>query len=490
MKMLSNNKLFLLTTVFCYFVVEGVGVAQPPAKKPATAPVAQAAPAAATPAAAPLTSDREIYIDAGRAGVRKLRFAIPSFSFTANPAGGAKVSPSDKDQYAQRLGELLAFTGYVEVMSPTGFVAKNDPASRPPKFDEWTAINSEMLIFSKLEADLKGKLTAEFSLYDVRKQKRLLGKSYSGIDKKEIDIIIRRFADLCVEALTGQLGIFSTKLAFVGSRVEGQPRQLFISNFDGSGLQQITDNNAITMSPSWSADGTKLAYTSFKDGRANIYVYNLLTKRTTQLTHGPGNNSGANWFPDGSHIVFSGSVKGMTSIFTMNATNGSDRKQIISSASGVDVEPAYSPDGSKLAFASGRFHRPHLFVRDLTTGLDTRITFAGWYNSSPAWRPDGKKLAFAGYDKEIDRYDIFIVNPDGRQMERLTLEQGDNEKPAWSADGRFIIWQSNRTGVRGRKGTHKIHVMTGDGAEQRALNIPLVDAAMPSWGPRINELGN
>lgn len=445
-------------------------------------------PPSSTPAGA--LSDREIYIDPGRAGSRKLRLAIPTFSFVPKAGNDVKISPSDLETYTQRLGDLLSFTGYVENMPRAGFVAKQNPALRDVKFEEWTSINTEMLILVKISGDDKESLNFEMSLFDIKKRNRLVGKAFSRIHKQEVDVILRRFADLCVEALTGQLGIFSSKIAFVGTRAAGLPRQIFIANFDGTDLQEITNNKSINMSPAWSADGTKLSYTSFKDGRANIYVYNLITKRTTRLTNGPGNNSGSNWSPNGKTIVFSGSVGGMTSIYTMDADTGANRKLFISSASGVEVEPAYSPDGNLLAFVSGRFHRPHIFVRDLATGQDTRITFAGWYNSSPSWRPDGKKLAFAGYDKEIDRYDIFLVNPDGRQLERLTLDQGDNEKPTWSPDGRFILWQSNRTGVRGSKGTHKLFVMTGDGANQHPLAIPLADVLMPSWGPRINELGN
>ncbi len=127
----------------------------------------------------------------------------------------------------------------------------------------------------------------------------------------------------------------------------------------------------------------------------------------------------------------------------------------------------------------------------MSTGKDTRITTAGWYNSSPAWRPDGLKLAFAGYDREIDRYDIFLVNPDGTRIERLTLDQGDNEKPAWSPDGRYLLFQSNRApSGRGKARGYKLYVMNKDGGGQTALNIPLHDITMPAWGPRRNLLGD
>ena len=447
-------------------------------------------PAPSAPAAAPAgdtTVDREIYIDVGRAGARKLRLAIPAFG----AAAGTATPAADRDSSAARLTDILNFTSAFEFIPASGFTAKPDSASRSLNYDEWTPINTEVVIFGKYAAGSSAqKSNLELRLYDIKKKKLLVGKQYANLDKKDQDAVLRRFADLCIQALTGELGIFTTKIAFVGAKKIGESRQVYMANFDGSGLQQITDNGSINMSPSWSPDGTKLTFTSFKDGKAEIYAYNLLTKRTGRLTNSPGNNSGSNWSPDGKTIAFAGSVNGNTAVYTMNSLDGSGRKQFVS-GSGLEVEPAFSPEGSKLAFVSGRFGNPHLFVRDLSSGSDTRITFAGWYNSSPSWRPDGRKLAFAGYDREIDRYDVFIVNPDGRQMERLTLDQGDNEKPSWSADGRFIVYQSNRApSGRGKVKPYKLFVMNRDGAEQRVLKIPLADVSMPAWSPRLNELAD
>jgi TolB protein len=429
-------------------------------------------------------NEREIYIDVGRAAARKLKMAIPYFDVSAAVKKG--TSSSDGQTWAERLTEIFAFTESFEFVANAGFIAK-DPSAKPIKFEDWEGIQTEAVILSKVEPGTKaGTLSLQLRLYDVKKRKQLVGKGYANIEKSRIDEYLRRFADLCMEAFTGELGIFSTKIAFVASKAAGETKQLYLSNFDGSDLQQITTNGSINMSPSWSPDGSKLTFTSFKDGKAEIYVYNLFTKKTLRLTRSTGNNSGANWSPDGKTIAFSGSQTGKTSIFTMASGDGSQRKEFIT-GSGLEVEPAFSPEGNKIAFASGRFGNPHLFVRDLDSKTDTRITFAGWYNSSPSWRPDAKKLAFAGYDREIDRYDVFIVNPDGRQMERLTLDQGDNEKPSWSPDGRFLCFQSNRLDKgRGKQRNYRLYVMNRDGGAQRPLKVNLFDISMPSWSPRLN----
>jgi TolB protein len=443
--------------------------------------------AATTPVSDPSVqvNGSELFIDIGRAGARKFKLAVPMFGVDS----GAAVSDVDRDAASEKMSDILSFVDAFEFVPAANFLAKGPVASRPIQYDDWTPLQIEGVIFGKfVPSSAGGKFSLEMRFFDVKGRKQLHGVRFSDFEITDLDRVLRRFADKCIEKLTGEKGIFSTRVAFAASRKAGEPRQIFISYPDGTGLRQITANGSINMSPSWSPDGTKLTYTSFLDGKADIFIFNLLTQKTTKLTAGFGNNSGANWHPDGRRIAFSGSHSGLTSIFTVNSLDGGDRKSFIS-GSGLEVEPAFSPDGSKVAFVSGRFGNPHLFIRDLRADNDTRITFAGWYNSSPVWRRDGRKLAFAGYDRDIDRYDIFIVNPDGRQMERLTLDQGDNEKPAWSPDGRFIVFQSNRMPKgRGKARNYKLYVMNRDGANVRPLALSLHDAVMPTWSPYLESV--
>jgi dipeptidyl aminopeptidase/acylaminoacyl peptidase len=158
---------------------------------------------------------------------------------------------------------------------------------------------------------------------------------------------------------------------------------------------------------------------------------------------------------------------------------------------------AFSPNGKWLAFVSGRFGNPHIFRAELDWNKertsvkvagDKRLTYAGWYNATPAWSPDSEKIAFGGYDKDIDRWDLFMMNPDGTKLERLTLQTGDSESPSWSPNGQLIVFQSNRIGIRNVKGpSPALYIMNRDGSGQRKLQTGLYEAQTPKWSPVLSD---
>lgn len=431
---------------------------------------------------------------------RKLNVAIPEF--LVEPSAGSATRSLARESAAE-LVKLLNFSSlfsvrsndvYGDVLRAGGVVKWQMGQQNLDGVDvpQWRAVGIESLTLGEIE-ESRGSWTFTLRTIDIGRGEVLLGKRFSNVPKAQVTAVMRRYADLILKAYTGKSGIFSSRLVFVGRRAKGAPKQIFISDFDGSNLLQITNENSPHISPSWSRDGRYVTYTSFQDGPAEIFMYDTRTGKRTKMTKGPGLSSGSNWAPSDRLIAFTGAHKGNSEIFIMSPDNRQRRALI--TGDGLDVDPTFSPDGKWMAFVSGRFGNPHIFRASLewsgdqvkVTG-DKRLTYAGWWNATPAWSPESDKLVFAGFDKDINRFDLFMMDPDGTKLERLTLRAGDNERPSWSPNGQLIVFQSSR-GKRSQdiKGPGHLFIMNRDGSGQRMLDIGLYEAQQPSWGPQSDE---
>ncbi len=422
-------------------------------------------------------------IDVGAPGVKKIRIAIPSF---VSSDKSIALSKQDLNIFTTRMNNILAFTNWFDFITQDAFLSPANVAISPFQASQWKTLKAEYVLFGKFTPTKNpGRFNLELRLYDVKSENQIVGKLYTNLNIKSSDIALRRFGDVTIGALTGTNGPFMSQIVFVGKKQTNGNGQIYIADFDGGNVKQITFNNAVNLSPTWSKDGSKITYTSFKSGKPEIYNYNLITKQETKIVSNMLNSSGASWSPDGNTLAFSAASKDEKSTFIYSIDKFGKNKKILVDSSSIEVEPAFSPNGKLLAYTSTKFGKPMIFVKDLANENSTRITYAGWYNASANWTPDSKTIAFASYDRDIDRWDLFRINGNGSNIERLTLNQGDNEKPSWSPDGRFILFQSDRTSKGTRNGPKKLYVMTKDGSYQKPLDIPLAEVKQPLWGPQI-----
>jgi len=447
-------------------------------------------------------SGQPLIVNIDNPSFRKLIVATPAF--IVEKGGGDDLKALGVNG-SKELSRLLIFSGMFNAVSedaykdlapglekgvkdnPDGFV--EEPAMRGLRgidVVQWKAIGVESLTVGVIGKDKDG-YNLGIRTIDINRSELVLGKKYRKIKEKEFHTVIRRYADLLLEAYTGKPGIFSSKLVFIGRRSKKAAKQVFVSDFDGGNVVQITTGEYPHLSPAWSADGKSISYTSFERGNVDLYSYDLATGKKKVLSREKGLNSGANYAPDNSLIAFTGSVQGDSDIYTI-APAGGARKLLIK-GSGLDVDPAFSPDKKWIAFVSGRYGNPHIFRAtiewDPSGGVkvteDKRLTYAGWYNATPAWSPGSDKIAFTGYDKDIDRWDLFIMDPDGKKLERLTIRSGDNESPSWSPNGQMIVFHSNRAGASDVKAVPQLFMMNRDGSGQRKIETGLYEAQTPKW---------
>lgn len=453
----------------------------------------------------PAEEDSSILISIENPEFRKVLMAVPVF-FVDDSVKDAKAKEFATEG-ADELARLLNFSRLFNIMDRDAYedflasMAKrhkteddadwlvNLKTLKADDWSQWKALGVESLTLGSLKQTAKNGLVLSMKTFDINRREELIAKQFQKIT--DFDATLRRYGDFILEKYTGKPGIFNSRLAFVGKRSESATKQIFIADFDGSNARQISKGKEPHVSPAWSPDGRYLAYTSFKGRAPHLYIYDTKNGSTRKLTTKQGLNSGANWSPNGKLIAFTGSRGGDTDIYVITPS-GTDRRLLIE-GSGLDVDPKFSPDGQWMAFVSGRYGNPHIFISALKWESDTkvkvtsdkRLTYAGWYNSTPDWGPESDKIAFGGYDKDIDRYDIFMMNPDGKKLERLTLKTGDNESPSWAPNGQMLVFQSNRVGQSNAKGRAKLFVMSRDGSHQRALSIDLHEAQTPDWSSQI-----
>jgi TolB protein len=408
------------------------------------------------------------YIDITQPYLRKLPIAVPFFKKISAGDDAAQLSRTLSDL----LSDTLDFTGYFKIMNREAFLAdpQTDAGFANVTFHDWTRIGAELLVTGGVWVKDK-LLEVELRLYDTFKEKLLIGKRYKGgiSDQRRI---IRRFCSDVIYSLTGDRGIFNTKIAFVST--SSGTKEIYICEFDGYNIRRVTHAKTITLTPAWSSDGQWIAYTSYARGKPDLYIKHLKEKRGTVVSK-KGLNITPAWLPNKFDLSATLSFSGDPEIYLLTGTGKVIKR--LTNNKGIDVSPAWSPDGKNMAFVSKRSGTPQIHVKNLDSGQVNRLTFQGRYNTQPSWSPKGDKIAYSSMEK--GRNNIFVIGIDGQGPIQLTHNEGDNESPSWSPDGNLIVFSSTR------EGPSRIYVMTGYGTDQRRLLTLKGQQTQPKWSPRM-----
>ena len=436
-----------------------------------------------------IAEESGIYIKVGEAKLKKSLLALPALQLFSNTVG-ALGKTTGVDLYNTIVNDLDV-SSYFQFIKQEAFLEDTAKTGLKPsgqdengfKFENWKQIGAEFLI--KAGYSITGsEIELEAYVYHVPQSKLIFGKKYTG-KTSALRRIAHTFCNDVLERLTGRRGMFLSRIVFASDKGGDKQKEIYLADWDGHNVERVSFHRAIALSPSWAPDNKNIVYTAFafhtktKTRNADLFMYEIESKKRFMLSSRQGINSGATFTPDGKNILLTISQSGNPDIYKMN-TDGEGLVRLTSGPAGaMNVEPQMNHQGDRIAFSSDRSGQPMIYTMDSGGGGIKRVTFAGKYNSSPAWSPDGKKLAFAGYDK--DHFDIFVMDTTGMNLERLTSakkpngKMSDNEDPSFSPDGRHVVFTSNRTGV------NQIYIINIDGTNERRITVDKSNYFRAKW---------
>jgi TolB protein len=348
-----------------------------------------------------------------------------------------------------------------------------------PNFEEWQGIGARILVVTRAGIQ-DDELTVEVRVYFVDSGQTMLARRYSG--RADNPRVFAHQASDDIMTLTQYQGVARTRIAFSSDRDSPKgkrSKELYIVDYDGFNPRRVTVNDSLNILPSWSPDGTSLAYVSYRRGTPLVFLARIFEGKSIPNLTGerPDTQAFAPAFsPDGESIAFASNRSGNMDIWIANADGSSPRRLTRTRAS--EAAPCWSPTGREIAFTSNRTGTPQLWVMD-TDGLNVRrLTTVGSWNDSCAWNP-ARQFSEIAYTSRLEAggFDIAVIDLATRQVRQITRGRGSCEYASWAPNGRHLAFSCER------RRTWTITIADREGRELKSLATGAGNNVQPDWGP-------
>jgi TolB protein len=413
---------------------------------------------------AALQAQAQLSIEITGAGAQRIPVAIAPFVGEGALAAGANAAiTSIVRADLERSGLFRGVEVPALVPAPTEASAVN--------YAEWKSRLADALVLGSVAGRPDGRYEVRFRLHDVVKQSAIGGVAYT-MTREQLRATAHRISDYVYEKLTGEKGVFSTRIAYVVKR--GARFELQVADADGANEQAMLVSNEPIISPAWAPNGKRIAYVSFQNKKPIVYVQDVEVPRQNIVANFKGSNSAPAWSPDGARLAVALSRDGSSQIYLINPDGGNARRLTFSG--GIDTEPNFSPDGQWIYFTSDRGGSPQIYRMPAAGGDAQRVTFEGGYNVSPRVSPDGRSLAYIV--RNGGKFQLALLDLTTRQVQILTDSDLD-ESPSFAPNGRQILLAS----VIGGRGV--LTAVSADGRVKQRLTVTAGDVREPAWGPLL-----
>ena len=341
-------------------------------------------------------------------------------------------------------------------------------------FDDWAFVNVEAVVVGSVVQTAENAYTLQFQLFDVFGRRQLVGYRMPA-SRGTMRAAAHRAADMIYENLTGIKGVFGTKVAYVTAQWQGQGQNyaLIVSDQDGENEFTIMESKDPIMSPAWSPDSRQLAYVSFEGNQSSIFVQTLRTGNRFKVSSKPGINGAPSFSPDGRQLVVTlGGLDGNLDIYVLDITSRQTRQ--LTTHRAIDTEGTWSPDGRYIYFTSDRAGGPQVYRIEAKGGSPERVTFEGSYNARPRLSPDGKRLAVVHNDR--GNFRIGIMDLEKKNL--LVVSKGrQDESPSFAPNSDSLIYATRQ----GRDGV--LETVSADGLIRQKMASGSGDVREPVWSP-------
>lgn len=405
---------------------------------------------------------------AATAAQAQFRVEVTGVGLTQWPVA---VAPFKGDEAApQKMGAIvqadLQRSGQFRLLDAAG--SAYDEATRPD-VALWRQKGADSLVTGSITKTSDGRFDVRFRLWDVVRGQDVGGQSYV-VQQADLRLVAHRIADFVYERLTGDKGVFSTRIAYVTKAA--QRYHLWVADADGENAQAALTSPEPIISPAWSPTGGQLAYVSFESRKPVIYVHEVATGKRRLIANFKGSNSAPAWAPDGRSLAVTLSRDGASQLYALDANGGEPRR--LTQSGSIDTEPVFSPDGRHIYFVSDRGGAPQVYRMAPSGAGVERVTFTGNYNISPALSPDGRWLAYVS--RVGGAFKLHVMELSSGTVTAITDTTAD-ESPSFAPNSRLIVYATQQ------QGKESLMTTTLDGKIKARLAGQGGDIREPDWGP-------
>ena len=379
-------------------------------------------------------------------------------------------------QIAEVIAADLRSSGAFTPLGPNGIGGYSVAQATAPAYGDWRNAGATALVAGYVEARADGRVTVACLLHDVTAGRQLATQGFT-VAATDWRRAAHKCADTVYARLTGEGAYLDTRIVYVAETgpKTNRVKRIALMDSDGSNLRYLTLGQSTVTTPRFSPNGSQLVYTGTLARKPRVFVIDVASGRERLLVPGGMITFAPRFSPNGRQIVFSSAQGGNTDIVVVGADGGTPQR--LTSAPGSDTSPSYSPDGRRIVFESDRGGTQQLYIMNADGSGQRRISFGGGRSASPVWSPKGDLIAFTRIGAG---FRIGVMNASGGG-ERLLTDAWQDEGPSWAPNGQFVLFHRTAQG----SGNATLYAVPINGGPPRRM--PTAQGGSdPSWSPLKN----